>query len=260
MLALFRTLAILLLLLVLAFASAILTMHLVIHGAEVTVPDLRGQSVGDAEAQMADLGLGMRISNHLYSDAVTAGKIIAQTPAPGTRLRKGWTLQVVESLGAQKVSVPDLTGTEERIAILALHAHGLQLGSVAYLPSPDQPANTVLAQSPEAWARNIASPSVNLLLAAPAPDSAELDSSVPPGARVMPDLTGMPLKAAERALWTARFKLGKVTRARVSLTTAPAAHQDAASGGPKPGSVLVQSPQAGYAVAPGATVTLTIAR
>lgn len=258
MLALFRTLAILLLLLVVAFASAILTMHLVIHGAEVTVPNLRGESVDSADAQTSDLGLGLHVTSRIYSDAVGVGRVLDQTPAAGTRLRKGWTMQVVESLGPQRVSVPDLIGVEERMAILDLHARGLQLGSVASLPRPAMAPNTVLAQSPEPGAKNIANPRVNLLLSGPA-----APSPVPPDAMVMPKLTGMPLRTAERTLWTARLRLGKVSRVgNANAHALPAAQNGAepARNSSKPGQVLTQSPQAGYAVAPNALVNLTVSR
>ncbi len=254
--ALFRILGILLLLLVVALTSAVITMQLVIHGAEVTVPDMRGQSIAEADSQAANLGLRLQVANHFYSAAIPAGDVMDQTPGPGTRVRTGWPLRVTESLGAQKVTVPALTGMEDRLAILQVHRAGLDLGSIAYLPWPQSVPGIVLAQMPEAQARDVASPNVQLLVSAPADEE-----STSQNALVMPNLVGKIFTGAALTVTHAGLKLAPVKEVAVAIPPVGSVNSKAAPKPPVlPGSVLAQTPLAGYPVTPGTTVTLTVAK
>src|ERR1700688_2666039 len=98
--------------------SAITTMHFAIHGAEVQVPALKGMTVADARSQTSGLGLNLAVDNRYYSSSVAAGHILTQSPAAGTVVRREWRVRVAESLGPQKVEVPDTLGTDERMAAL----------------------------------------------------------------------------------------------------------------------------------------------
>ena len=107
------------LLVAVALLSAITTMHFAIHGAEVQVPALKGMTVADARSQAAGMGLNLDVDNRYYSADVAAGHILSQSPAPGTVVRREWRVRVAESLGPQKVDVPDTVGADERVAALA---------------------------------------------------------------------------------------------------------------------------------------------
>jgi beta-lactam-binding protein with PASTA domain len=253
---LFRILGILLLLVAVALTSAILTMQLVIHGAEVSVPDMRGKSIAEADGEAARLGLRMHIANHFYSGAIPAGDVMDQSPAAGTRVRAGWPLRVIESLGAQKMTVPTLTGMQDRLAILQIHRAGLDLGSVAYLPWPQSVTGAVLAQMPGAMAKDVASPKVQLLIAAPPGED-----SASQNALVMPNLVGKIFTGAALIVTHAGLRLAPVKEVAVAIPPVGSVNSKTA---PKPpvltGSVLAQTPAAGYRVTPGTTVTLTVAK
>src|ERR1039458_1166677 len=94
--------------------SAILTMQFAIHGAEVQVPALKGMTTADARSVAAGLGLNLDVDNRYYSSDVAAGHILSQSPPAGTVVRREWRVRVAESLGPQKVDVPDTVGANER--------------------------------------------------------------------------------------------------------------------------------------------------
>ena len=180
----FQIASLLLLLVAVALLAAIATMQFAIHGAEVQVPALKGMTVADALSETAGLGLNLDVDNRYYSGDVAAGHILSQSPAAGTVVRREWHVRVAESLGSQKVDVPDTVGVDERVASLELRRAGLEVGEIAHLPYKAAAEGTVLAQDPPAHAQGIEQPSVNLLVAAP-------DDETPDG-YVMPDFSGWP--------------------------------------------------------------------
>ncbi len=247
----FRVASLLMLLVAVALMSAIITMHFAIHGAEVQVPPLKGMTVADARNETEGLGLNLDVDNRYYSGDVAAGHILTQSPAQGAVVRREWRVRVSESLGPQKVDVPDTVGMEERVATLALRRAGLEVGASAHLPETAAIANLVLAQDPPPHAQDIQQPSVSLLVAVP--------DTEPPDGYVMPDLTGLPVVTAQLAL------------AKVGIKTAPPAYEEvppqpvANIGAPparpmRPGSVIGQSPAAGARVDQATLVSLTVAR
>jgi eukaryotic-like serine/threonine-protein kinase len=247
----FRVASLLLLLLAVGLLSAIVTMHFAIHGAEVQVPALKGMTVADALSETAGLGLNLDVDNRYYSGDVAAGHILSQSPAPGTVVRRDWHVRVAESLGSQKVDVPDTVGQDEQVASLQLRRAGLEVGTIAHLPYKAVAEGTVLAQDPPAHAQGIEQPSVSLLVAAP-------DNETPDG-WVMPDFTGWPVAAANAALAKLGIRTGPpdvidVPVGRVGVWMAPIRAVA------KPGTVLTQSPTAGTRIDQTTTVHFTIVK
>jgi len=196
----FQVASLLMLLVAVALLAAITTMHFAIHGAEVQVPSLKGMTVADARSEAAGMGLNLDVDNRYYSGDVAMGHILSQSPAAGTVVRREWQVRVAESLGPQKVDVPDTVGLQERSAELELRRAGLQVGTTARLPYAGAEEGTILAQDPPAHAQDIAQPSINLLVAAP-------DDETPDG-YVMPDLIGWPVVSAQSTLagWGSRLR------------------------------------------------------
>jgi eukaryotic-like serine/threonine-protein kinase len=247
----FQVGSLLLLLIAAALLAAITTMHFAIHGAEVQVPALKGMTVAEARSQTSGLGLNLDVDNRYYSAEVAAGHILTQSPPPGTIVRREWRVRVSESLGPQKVEVPDTVGSPERLAALRLRRVGLEVGVTAKLPWSGADEGTVLAQDPPAHAQGIERPSINLLVAAPGDES--------PDGYVMPDLVGMPVVAAQTAL------------EKVGIKTAPPDFVDApippvgnGTATPQlpvtPGSVTAQQPVAGWRVDQSTLVKLSVAK
>ncbi|MGO9776326.1 MAG: PASTA domain-containing protein [Terracidiphilus sp.] len=233
-----------------ALLAAIATMHFAIHGAEVQVPALNGMTVAEARSQTSGLGLDLDVDNRYYSGDVAQGHILTQSPAPGTVVRREWRVRVAESLGPQKVDVPETVGLDERVAALELQRVGLEVGVMARLPYNAAPEGTVLAQDPPAHAQGIARPSINMLVAAPGDDA--------PDGFVMPDLAGWPVVSAQAEL--TRVGIQSTTKF-VDVPVTPAGNDDALPKPPvKPGAVMTQWPLSGARVKQSDLVTLTVAK
>lgn len=231
--------------------AALITMHFAIHGAEVQVPQLKGMTIPDARSQTAGLGLNLDVDNRYYSSDVAAGHILTQSPAPGTVVRHQWHVRVAESLGPQKVDVPDTVGLDQRLAALKLRRAGLAVGETAQLPYDEAPEGAVLAQDPGAHAQGIEGPNVSLLVAAPAAQN--------PDGYVMPDLSGQPIVAAQAEL--ARVGLKAAPPEYVDAHVPPVGQGAAPPQAPQaPGSVIAQQPAAGNRVDSGILIHLTVAR
>lgn len=247
----FRTASVVMLLIAAALLSAITTMHFAIHGAEVKIPTLKGMTVAEARSQAAGMGLNLDVDNRYYSADIAAGHILSQSPAPGTVVRREWHVRVAESLGPQKVDVPDTLGTDARVAALRLRRAGLEVGVTARLPFAGAQDGTVLAQDPPAHSQGIAQPSVNILVAAPA-------NSTPDG-YVMPDLSGVPVITAQQML--TRIGLKVDTPAYADVNIPPVGNGTEPPKPPTaPGSVIAQQPIAGARVDETTTIKLTAAK
>jgi beta-lactam-binding protein with PASTA domain len=255
MIGFFRFVLVVMLLTVVAMTSAILTMHFAIHGAEVSIPDLRGMSVGDAGARAASLGLTLQVENRLYSAEVPAGRVANQSPAAGSIVRRGWRIWLTESLGPQKLAIPDVMGKDQRVATIEIRRAGFQTGVVAEMPWPGSQPGAVIAQSPEPNASGVESPVMNLLVA-----SAD-DGSQAQGGLVLPNLDGQV------------FTTAALTLTRMGLRLAPVKELDmhmvvpfsGGSAGPPPpmyppGSVVAQHPPAGSRVDATTPIELTVAK
>ncbi|HWG20391.1 MAG TPA: PASTA domain-containing protein [Terracidiphilus sp.] len=234
-----------------ALLAAITTLHFAIHGAEVQVPALKGMTVADARSQTSGLGLNLEVDNRYYSSDVAAGHILTQSPEPGTVVRREWRVRVSESLGPQKVEVPNTVGADERVAALNLRRVGLAVGATAHLPYSGAIEGVVLAQDPPARAQGIEGPSVNLLVALPPEET--------PDGFVMPDVAGMPVVSAQTALTRVGLKFAPPSF--VDVHVPPVGEGSAPLKPPVlPGSVIAQQPPAGSRVDQSMQVRLTVAK
>src|SRR5215471_2446694 len=197
-----------LVLVMVAMISALTAMRFAIHGHEVPVPDLVGMTVSQAERASLANGLEVQVERQYYSSSVAEGKIMSQTPEAGTGVRRGWQVRVAQSLGPQRVAIPDLTGETSRAAELNIEHRGLELGSTARLPSTSAPPDQVIAQSPPANASGVSAPRISLLLS-DAPATASY---------LMPNLVGQTLESATRILESAGMRLGTVRVAGLERT------------------------------------------
>ena len=253
MLRLFRFAVVVLGLFVVAMLSAVTTMHFAIHGAEVTVPDYRGLTAAEAARRSASLGLTQSIDSRFYSADMPAGRVLSQLPAAGTVVRREWHLRLTESLGPQKMAIPNVIGREERAASIEVRRAGLELGPVARMPSAGTAVDTVIAQTPGPGAAAVERPVVGLLVAA-APDR-DATASI-----VMPNLTGQMMPAASALLAKAGLKLAPVKFIDVSVSDVAVTSGTPMAKPVPPGAVISQNPQAGYRVDATAEVELTVAK
>ena len=147
-----------------AVVSAITTIRLTIHGRQETLPSLVGMPLEQAQSTVRRLGLALDVEDRLYSDKIAANAVVSQMPAAGTSIKPQQQVHVLLSLGAQKVSVPDLIGRSLRAARITAVERGLTIGDVAALYWPHDQPNQVVAQDPPPATTDLQSPAVNFLV------------------------------------------------------------------------------------------------
>jgi eukaryotic-like serine/threonine-protein kinase len=245
----FRFAMMALVLVVVALVSALTAMRFAIHGQEVQVPTLVGLTPVDAARSAGSLGLQLDVERQYYSPQIPEGRIMSQLPLPGAKVRRGWQVRVAESLGAQRVAIPDVTKQSERAAEWNIKRRGLDLTSTAQIQLPGTPADQVIAQSPPANASQVAAPKTSLLVTVPAG----------PPAYVMPSFIGQPLGTASRTLQDAGFALGNVSMAPAPVNPQSSFSANSAPPQPSPASIIVvQNPPAGQKILAGATITFEV--
>lgn len=215
-----------------AFLSAITAMRVAIHGREVSMPNLVGKNVTEAGAMLRSAGLGLRVADHVYSD-LPINVVVRQTPPPGLQMKVAQQAHVVLSLGQRALQIPLIVGNSLRVSRIELLRGGLQVGEVTNLEFPDQPADTVVTQSPKPGA-SAATPRVDVLVSAGPHENSF----------VMPHLVGMNEEEARRRLEASGIKL------KVSGVSAPQWPH---------GAVIDQSPLAGRRLTASTQVELTTA-
>jgi beta-lactam-binding protein with PASTA domain len=250
----FQFVLVALLLFVIAMVSAITTMHFAIHGAEVSVPDFRGMDVATATRKAAEKNLAISVDEHFYSATTAAGRILTQSPAPGTNVRIEWTVRVIDSLGPQRVAIPKVTAQPEHVASLEIRKLGLELGTIARMPYGAAAPGMVIAQTPQPGAANVDRPNVSLLLGTP-PAASTI-------AYVMPNLLNSNYSAAAAAIAHAGLKLGVTQYRAVDVQAIPPIDTSGVPQAPKPplppGIILDQKPDAGMHIDAGTTIELTV--
>lgn len=244
----FRLVLAVMLLGIVALVAAVTTMQFAIHGAEVRVPDLAGLTIAEAVRKTASEDLNLGVDNKYYSADLPAGRVLSQSPAPGTVVRREWRMRVTESLGPQRVKIPDVVRQQERVAAIEIHRLGLELEETSEMPYASVAPGTVIAQNPQKGAEDVARPGISLLVSTAPPDTDK--------AFVMPRLVGLPYSTAAALIAQAGFKIGPMQ----DDNSAP--EDDLAPSGPPPppGIIVTQTPPAGHRVDGSTYIALTISQ
>lgn len=96
-------------------------------GTPVEVPDVTGESVEDARAELEDAGLKVRIAEERISSEFDRGEVAQQSPGEGQEAAKGDTITLTISKGPEMVEVPDVVGNSVDVARQQLEAAGFQV-------------------------------------------------------------------------------------------------------------------------------------
>jgi len=121
------TLAILFFIYIIVYQSIGLIVH---SKKEVIVPNIENKSVLEALKIVSDLGLGLKKVAEVYNPQLPAGTVVNQQPQAGMTVRKGRVINVVVSLGGEKVFVPNVLGEDKRKAEVIIRQYGLVVGSM----------------------------------------------------------------------------------------------------------------------------------
>ncbi|MCQ4081546.1 Stk1 family PASTA domain-containing Ser/Thr kinase [Streptomyces sp. RB6PN25] len=131
------------------------------RGKAVTVPDVTGSTVSDAQQTLEAAGFKVQISpTPVYSDTVPKDSVAQESPAGGGQAAAGDTITLAVSKGQQLFKVPDVTGQDVGAATKELQAAGFKVSVIqlfltgkvfSQTPGADsmQPRNTTITL----WAR-----------------------------------------------------------------------------------------------------------
>lgn len=199
-------------------------------GGNVTVPDLRGKTVSEAQLALSSVGLVLGTQTPTADDTALKGTIIGQDPAVGEQIEKGQAINVKISNGKEQTTVPDLIDLASiEDARTALTDAKLVLGKVTPKDS-DKPEGTILEQNPSAGSS--------------AEVSSRVDVVVSSGKITVPSVLGQNRTQANNVLINAGFKVEFLDEIRSDVAA---------------GTVLAQTPLPGEVAIKGTTVTLTVA-
>ncbi|MEO7979441.1 MAG: Stk1 family PASTA domain-containing Ser/Thr kinase [Sporichthyaceae bacterium] len=197
---------------------------------QVTVPDVRGISVQQAQAKLEAEGLKLGQQSEQNDKNVAEGDVIDQSPETGNQVDEGSAVNLVVSSGVKETTVPTLVGLSLDQARQALREAGLELGDSSSKPS-DQDRNTVIKVSPNEGET--------------VPDGSRVDVTYASGNNRVPDVTGASESEARQKLQQEGFTVGT--------------SQEEESADATPGTVLRSAPSAKSSARLGTTVTLVIA-
>ena len=95
-------------------------------GALIRVPNLMGFDVDEAKKIVETSGLKCQVKEEVYSDDISAGRVILQDVAPNSEIEEGITIYVTVSKGEEPIIVPDVVGKNIDEAEKALRNVGLE--------------------------------------------------------------------------------------------------------------------------------------
>jgi serine/threonine-protein kinase len=202
----------------------------VIGAKKVVVPDVVRTDQATAAALLHRQGLEVHF-DPVVNDK-PAGIVIGQDPSPGTKVKKGTTVNVSVSQGPGDRQVPVVDGLDRRAArkkLTAAHFHV----SEQTKSDPSVPKDHVIDTAPGGGTSSPAGSTVTMYV------------SLGPAQVTVPDVTGQQLSDARATLQGAKFTVQAVDQ--------PTADRE-------PGTVVAQDPAGNGMAAEGSTVTLTVAR
>lgn len=213
--------------------SAALTLRIVRNSQTTSAPNLTGRTLAAATNDAGQRRLRIRVSDRKNHPRIGSGRVIEQDPPAGTSIKENRTLRVVLSMGPRKTTVPDVQGQALRSARLRLDSMGVPIRRIIEAPSAVTD-DTVLVQVPDAGTVENLGEGVLLVVAR---NGSMRDY-------VMPDLIGKNLTDIARAFESRGF-----VPPQVRYKSYP---------GLLRGTILSQSPLAGYRLNPRTAVIFEV--
>lgn len=106
------------------------------HGVEVSVPELSGKSVTEAELLLKERGLYVEVVDSVYKAGFKPGAVVEQVPQAGSKVKDGRKIYIyVRAKGSRQVAVPDFSGNTSRQVEEALKSAGLVVKDFEFVSS-----------------------------------------------------------------------------------------------------------------------------
>ncbi len=196
---------------------------------QVAVPDVVGLTEASAQKTLEAKGFSTDTKEKTSSKKV--GTVLAQDPAALEKADEGSTITLTVSRGPGKKAIPDVAGQGQNAAQQTLEAAGFKVTKTTQ-SSDTVSKNRVIATDPKAGTKATAGSTVQLVV------------STGPKQVAVPNVVGSQIDDARSQLSAKGF--GASTTQQVSDQ--------------EPGTVLSQDPAGGATAAPGATISLVVAK
>lgn len=198
-------------------------------GDRATVPDLTAGNVAQANTQLADAHLLLGTTTEQpTSDPAQFGKVLSQTPAGKTKVKKDTKVNIVVADHPVNTTVPNIVGGTSAEAKALLEKTGLTVGKIVSQPDPSA-AGVVLSQTPVAQAST--------------PWGSTVDLVVSSGDDIVPNVVGQDITVAGPKLVEEGLVVTVVYTQKGTGT---------------PGTVVAQNPAGGSRAPDGTAVTVTV--
>lgn len=174
------------------------------HGESLTVPDITGLKMEDAEKLLASKNLKFMITDSLFFEDKPKNSVLDQNPSPQSKVKEGRIIYItLNSNKAPLVNMPNLIDVSLRQAQVMLQSVGLKTGRLIY--KPDIAQNVVLEQlygnqNTSAGTKIPKGSTIDLVLG----------DGLGQGDVSLPDLTGMTLEEARNLLASSALSVGSV--------------------------------------------------
>ena len=200
------------------------------------VPDVKGLTFEEAQAELNEKGLGIKNAGSSASEQYEAGQIISQTPDALTKAEEHTTIEVIVSSGKGEVSVPSVTGMDETTAYNTLSNAGFTpVKDYAY--NGDVAQGNVIEQSPAAGSLGKSGDSVKIVISRGTEQEGATTIAVP-------SVLGLTEDAARAAIQNAGLTVGNITSGNSDTVAS--------------GQIISQSPAADAAVDPNTAVDFVV--
>ena len=200
------------------------------------VPDVKGLTFEEAQAELNEKGLGIKNAGSSASEQYEAGQIISQTPDALTKAEEHTTIEVIVSSGKGEVSVPSVTGMDETTAYNTLSNAGFTpVKDYAY--NGDVAQGNVIEQSPAAGSLGKSGDSVKIVISRGTEQEGAATTAVP-------SVLGLTEDAARAAIQNAGLTVGNITSGNSDTVAS--------------GQIISQSPAADTAVDPNTAVDFVV--
>lgn len=114
------------------------------------VPDLQERMLEQALPLLRDAGLFRGRLSQVHTDRYAAGKIMGQSPPPGSAVERGQSVGLLVSQGSkeEEYMMPDLIGRPASRVVAFLKAHDFRIADVRYVYYPGREAGIIVGQTP----------------------------------------------------------------------------------------------------------------
>jgi beta-lactam-binding protein with PASTA domain len=138
--------------------------------AGLTVPDVTGEQLGDAQELLASTGLRYT-SSQVYDDKTPPGEVTSIDPDPGTQIPVNGLVTLTVSKGPAPRVVPDMMGKDLTHALVALGRSGLGVGTIDRVYRAGQTPGVVIGVDPPAGTQRAPNWPIDLTVTGPPPSS-----------------------------------------------------------------------------------------